>query len=269
VTLKARLAHHFNRPRFSSVLLLVLGLVFFIVLGNWQVSRARFKDALYASFAATSHAQGVTLAQALRRWPIESYVRVAITGQFIRDKTLLLDSQTANGHIGVQVFQAFKTQTTPTTSGTTVLVALGFIPIPPDRSWFPNPSVPSGLLHLQGVISAPPSSGIKLAEISAPPSTPNWLVTRIEPERFDRYFGANLPKAVVLLDPVEPAVQNATAPNSAINVLTLPRVWRPNTFGPERHRGYAATWYGFALTASIIFVLLHVKRTPQLRREPE
>ncbi len=266
---------NFTRPRLISIVLLAIGLTFFIALGNWQVSRARFKEALYTSFTASTHAPGVPLAQALSRWPRQSYVRAAITGQFIAQKTVLLDSQTANGQIGVQVFQAFQT------ADGAVLIGLGFMPIPPDRSSFPSPPVPSGVLQLQGLLSAPPSSGIKLAELGAAPNTATWLVTRIQPETFSGYFGVSLPKAVLLLDPVAPtqvpqntapadsAPANASQPNTAVNVLTLPRVWRPNTFGPERHRGYAATWYGFALTAVIIFLLLHVKRTPQSKEKLE
>jgi surfeit locus 1 family protein len=243
----------FVRPHFASVCLLACGLAFFISLGNWQLGRARVKEALYASFVQSNKISGVSLAAALAKWPEQSYVRAEISGKFIPGKTVLLDSQTANGRIGVQVFQAFQSD-----EGMAVLVALGFMPIPPDRSSFPNPSTPSAQQRLKGLLSAPPASGIKLAEIGAPPSTSSWLVTRIEPQTFGDYFGVLLPKPVLLLD--ASTVPEGTA--SATDVLKLPRVWRPNTFPPERHRGYAATWFGFALTSVIIFLILHRNRKP-------
>lgn len=249
----------FYRPHFASICLLAFGLAFFITLGNWQLGRARYKDALYASFVESSRAPGESLSQALSKWPAQSYVRTEISGQFIPGKTVLLDSQTANGRIGVQVFQAFQSS-----DGGAVLVALGFMPIPPDRSHFPTPDVPRELQHLKGLLAAPPSSGIKLAEIGAAPSTPSWLVTRIEPQALSQYFGVALPEAVLLLDAALPetaAPAASTGINEAVDVLKLPRVWHPNTFPPERHRGYAATWFGFALTSVIIFLLLHRKRT--------
>jgi surfeit locus 1 family protein len=114
--------------------------------------------------------------------------------------------------------------------------------------------VPSGVLTLRGLLAAPPSSGIKLAELGTPPNTETWLVTRIEPTNLAPYFGTPLPAAVLLLDPAAKDLPVDTG-----NVLTLPRAWHPNTFPPERHRGYAATWFGFALTSVIIFFLLHRK----------
>ncbi len=226
------------------------------------MARARFKDVLYASFVESTHSEGVSLSQALLKWPAQSYVRTEISGQFIPEKTVLLDSQTANGRIGVQVFQAFQSD-----EGGAVLVALGFMPIPPDRSSFPSPGVPGGHKHLRGLLSAPPSSGIKIAEIGEPPKTPSWLVTRIEPQALSPYFGVPLAKGVLLLDAAESqtgAPEGRSDMQSApIDVLKLPRSWHPNTFPPERHRGYAATWYGFALTSVIIFLLLHRKRSPK------
>lgn len=253
----------FYRPHFASICLLAFGLTFFIALGNWQLARARFKDALYASFVESTHAKGMSLLKALAQWPAQTYVRTDISGQFIPGKTVLLDSQTANGRIGVQVFQAFQSD-----EGGAVLVALGFMPIPPDRSSFPNPEVPRGLQHLQGLLAAPPSSGIKLAEIGAAPNTPTWLVTRIEPQALSLYFGMPLAKAVLLLDAAaaEPTAAGSTTP---IDVLKLPRTWHPNTFPAERHRGYAATWFGFAFTSVIIFLLLHRNRTPKLERQSD
>jgi surfeit locus 1 family protein len=242
-----------RKPSLFSLLLLLFGLAFFTMLGNWQLRRAHFKEQLLAGFNASAQAQRVELDSALARWPMESYVAVRTTGEFIAGKTVLLDSQTLSGQIGVQVYQGFRSQT-----GATVLVALGFMPIAPDRSRFPTPSTPIGRVTLTGLIAAPPASGIKLSELGPAPSTPTWLVTRIEPAHFSPFFGAALPDSVLLLDP-SPAALSPLEP-SAGSVLNLPRHWFPNTFPPERHRGYAMTWYGFALTAVIIFLLLHRKR---------
>jgi surfeit locus 1 family protein len=237
-----------RRPSLFSLLLLVFGLAFFITLGNWQLGRARYKDALFASFEQGAHGATHRLAQALRLWPAQNYIATEMRGEFIPNKTVLLDSQSLDGQVGVQVYQAFRS------GSDTVLVALGFMPVPRDRSVFPTPAVPKGVLTLKGLLAAPPSSGLKLAEIGAPPSTVTWLVTRIEPTNLAPYFGTRLANAVLLLDPVK-----SGAPIDAGNVLNLARHWLPNTFAPERHRGYAATWFGFAMTAVIIFLLLHRK----------
>jgi cytochrome oxidase assembly protein ShyY1 len=97
-----------RRPTFFSLALLCLGLAFFLMLGNWQLARARYKEALYASFVAGSKAPAHSLAQALQRWPTQSFVATEMRGEFIAKKTVLLDSQSLNGQIGVQVYQAFR-----------------------------------------------------------------------------------------------------------------------------------------------------------------
>ena len=99
-------------------------------------------------------------------------------------------------------------------------------------------------------------------------------MTRVEPQSFSRYFGVSLVKPVFLLDAVVATQdtareQTSASAGTAVDVLKLPRVWRPNTFPPERHRGYAATWFGFALTSIIIFLLLHRIPTPKKANRPD
>ena len=35
------------------------------------------------------------------------------------------------------------------------------------------------------------------------------------------------------------------------------REWQPEVFPPQRHYGYALTWFTFALVAVILFVIRH------------
>ena len=103
----------------------------------------------------------------------------------------------------------------------------------------------------------PPASGLKLGALGEPPASATWLLTRIETPALRPYFGATLAAPVLLLDPASDAQKRSATPAGNDAVLNLPRHWHPNTFPPERHIGYALTWFGFALTALIIFYLLH------------
>ena len=235
-----------RKPSATALLLLAFGLAFFLTLGFWQLGRAEFKRTLYANFMAGSGAQPAALPQALALWQPNRYEPVQLRGRFIPGKTVLLDSQTQDGQVGVQVFQGFQSE------GKNVLVALGFIAIARDRSQFPTPAVPEGEQLLRGLLANPPASGLKLGELGEPPASSTWLLSRIEIPALNRYFGVPLAAPVLLLDPVR-----STQSPSTESVLTLPRSWHPNTFPPERHMGYAVTWFGFALTALIIFFLLH------------
>ena len=237
-----------RKPSATALLLLALGLAFFLTLGFWQLGRADFKRTLYANFLLGSGAHPASLTQALEKWRPNRYEPVQMRGQFIAGKTVLLDSQTQDGQVGVQVFQGFHSD------GKNVLVALGFIAIPRDRSQFPTPSVPAGELTLRGLLANPPASGLKLGELGQPPATATWLLSRIEIPALNPYFSVSLVAPVLLLDP---DVNAPSIRQPADSVLQLQRGWHPNTFPPERHVGYAVTWFGFALTALIIFYLLH------------
>lgn len=236
-----------RKPSLTALLLLAFGLAFFLTLGFWQLGRAEFKRTLYANFLAGSGAHPATLTGALEKWQPNHYEPVQLRGEFIAGKTVLLDSQTQDGQVGVQVFQGFQSE------GKTVLVALGFIAIARDRSQFPTPAVPSGQQRLRGLLANPPASGLKLGEMGEAPQSATWLVNRIEIPALSQFFDAPLIAPVLLLDPN----LSTDSLSSSDSVLKLPRHWQPNTFPPERHTGYAVTWFGFALTALIIFYLLH------------
>ena len=125
-----------------------------------------------------------------------------------------------------------------------MLVARGFMPIAPDRSAFPTPEIPLGDIYLTGMLAPPPSSGIRLSmdTLSALDSN-RLLATRIETDALALKFALPLLPQVLQLD--------AKSPYGYL------RNWKPATFGPEKHRGYALTWFGLALTVLIVFLLLH------------
>jgi surfeit locus 1 family protein len=237
-----------RRPSGFSLVLLSIGLVFFISLGNWQLGRGREKQTQLSAFHSGKNASAVDLNEALAQFPKQRYIRTRIKGEFVPNKTLLLDSARMDGQIGVQVYQAFDSE------GRTILVGLGFLPIAPDRSSFPIPKTPTGTHQLDGLYGAAPSSGIRLSDDVAKPAGETWLVTHIEPTSQQAFFQRKLESGVLMLDAVAQPVADAN------NVLALKRVWHSSAMPPERHFGYALTWYGFALTAVVIFLILHRKK---------
>jgi surfeit locus 1 family protein len=227
--------------------LTALGIAFFCTLGSWQLRRASYKDQLFADFASSSAQSETSLDAALRKIADTRYVRVSIRGEFLPSPAILLDSQRHASQIGVGVYSLF----VPSDDTRRMLIARGFVPIAPDRSRFPAPDVPSGELVLTGLLAAPPSSGIKLSENdSTALDADRWLATRIDPLRLAERFKQPIVPYVLLLD----------ADHSA---GFAGRDWKPASFGPDKHRGYALTWFGLALTVFIVFLLLHWRRAPK------
>jgi surfeit locus 1 family protein len=43
------------------------------------------------------------------------------------------------------------------------------------------------------------------------------------------------------------------------------REWKPEVFPPERHYGYAFTWYTFAAVVAATFMILHRRKREETR----
>ncbi|HBZ46653.1 MAG TPA: hypothetical protein DEO93_05050, partial [Stenotrophomonas sp.] len=103
----------------------VLVILAFCQLGRWQLQRMHEKQALLDQ-QLPARAQTLSLAQAQAapvqlRW-VEDH------GHFLPG-TLLLDNQTREGRAGIKVYQPFRSD-----AGAVVLVDLGWLPMPGDRT---------------------------------------------------------------------------------------------------------------------------------------
>src|SRR5690606_28328804 len=78
-------------------------------LGFWQLSRADEKHQLLSTFEARREAAPVDVA-ALETFADPAYRRVHIEGMFDAGHSLLLDSRTRNGQVGIELLQPFHDQ---------------------------------------------------------------------------------------------------------------------------------------------------------------
>jgi cytochrome oxidase assembly protein ShyY1 len=42
----------------------------------------------------------------------------------------------------------------------------------------------------------------------------------------------------------------------------LVREWRPSTIPPERHLGYAVTWFALAAALAVIYLVMNLRKDP-------
>jgi surfeit locus 1 family protein len=241
-------------PRPIIAVLTLLGIGFFLRLGFWQLDRAAFKDQLFQNFQQGSGAAPMNLREAIAKAQLQSspagaganvYLPVRVPGQFLPNKTILLDNQSVDGQYGVQVYQLLDT-----TEGQALIVALGFLPAARDRSQFPTPQIAEGPQQLSGLLAYPSAGGLALAE-DPPQQGAIDLVTRLSLPRARQFFAR--PKLLPLILLLDPKQSGLVSSDSYV------RKWLPNTFPAERHRGYAVTWFGLAATVLIVFIILHRK----------
>jgi cytochrome oxidase assembly protein ShyY1 len=156
----------------------------------------------------------------------------------------VLDNQVRAGRAGVMLFNVFE----PTDGSAPLLVNRGFLARDARGEHPPLPPPPTDLQTLIALYAPPPGSGLRLGG-NALPRQPTWPKTSIyiDINEISADLGRRLDPRVLLLMP---------AGESGSGAMFV-REWKPEVFPPERHLGYAFTWFMFAVVAAAIFVILH------------
>lgn len=249
-------SRQWRRPSWLAVALVVVGVALFARLGIWQYGRAQEK---YASIAAVANVvakrEALPLVQTANEGARASaYDWVEGSGAFADIDPVLLDEQIRNGRVGVRVYRVFVMENADRSVGGHLLVDVGWVPWPPDRS-LPNLPFPeTARMEIRGLLAPPPPYGIPLGSGIAHKDHA-FLATRIDlgdmaPDILNWAPNATPPLAprVLRLDP--------TLPMGFERDLEI----LPNAMPPERHLGYAVQWFALALAAIAIFIVLHWRK---------
>lgn len=214
----------------------------FVALGRWQWGRALEKEALLAARAqALAQPAPRPLAHALAnedgglQWAEGE-------GEFADAPAILLDNQQRGGRVGVKAYRLFR----PLGGDREVLVDLGWLPLPPDRS-LPAIARPEGRLRVRGLLAPPPATGLRLAAAGGH-ADGTRLLLYLDTTELARDLQRPLAARVLRLDPGLPL-------GYARDLDLL-----PNTLPPEKHRGYALQWWGLAAAVAAITLLLGFRR---------
>lgn len=239
------MADRWHRPRAVAIVLTLAGVAAFVLLGSWQLRRAHEKEVLFAAWAHAEEQVPITLAQARRdanatRWPL-----VEVDGTYDSAHAYVLDDQVRDGRAGVMLFEVF----VPSAGGDALLVNRGFLSRGARGDSPQPPPIPQGTQRLRALYAPPPGSGIRLGG-NALPRQGGW------------------PKTTIYVDLGEIAADlgRKLDPRVLLQVSTdaedrgFVRSWKPEVFPPERHYGYAFTWFTFAAVVVITFAILHRRK---------
>lgn len=232
-----------QHTRLIGWLLAVSLMLLFCWLGRWQLSRMHEKQGLLDA-ALPARQQAVSLQQALDSSAPLHWVQAE--GRFL-PPLLLLDNQLRHGRAGLRVYQPFAA----VASNAVVLVDLGWLPMPPDRS-LPAVTALQGGFQLQGLLVDAPATGLALGPALVPAGQPDqWLATRIDMTAISTNLeldNRDLAPRVLRLDP-------AIAVGFERDLELL-----PNTLPPAKHLGYAVQWFALAAAVLLIALLLEWRR---------
>ena len=229
-------------PRFMPTLICLPVFAVLVSLGNWQLERMAWKQALIDRMNARQAAARTALPP-LADWPLmtaatDEYRRVQLTGNFLHQFEQYWFTHNDKSGPGVEVITPFALAT-----GGNVLVNRGFVPMhlkdPKDRAagQVAGSVTMSGLLHWPGE-----------RKMFDPPDEPEnnfWFVRDL----------------------------NAMAENTGLQVAPFfvdsdresgvsggPQGGQTRMNLPNRHLEYVITWYGLALALVIVYVLWHIRR---------
>jgi surfeit locus 1 family protein len=201
------------RPRLWALALAAAACAAGIALGNWQARRADDKRALAA------HVQ-----------------RIAVVGEFLPERTVLLDNKVRNHRAGYEVVAPLRLA-----DGIHVLVNRGWIEAPPRRDQLPQVVTPPGRLRIEGVVLSHLPRTLKLGGPAKGP-----VRQSVELEEFAAESGLTLQAFFIQ--------QHSDSGDG------LARDWPPPDAGIEKHQAYSFQWYSLAALALALGVVFSFRR---------
>lgn len=220
-------------PGLASSLITLCLVPLFCTLGTWQLQRFEYKKHQQKNVALSEN-------------------RLQMSGQFLNQKSILLDNQIYKGQAGYQVFTPFieDTHNIQDNINQMILVDRGWIPQGIDRSILPSIPRIEGSVTLQGHRTKPPSPGLKW-----------WSRSQdIKHDGPQRVLGLDFERLATELGyPLAPFILELESGNP------IAFVYPPKTSGTAaiKHLGYAFQWFMMALAVLIYYLLINTKRIMQ------
>lgn len=226
------------RPRWwGFVLALAFGAAG-IALGNWQSGRAEEKRRLAHAVREGERAAPIRLEATLVDPLALAQKRVAVRGEFVPARTILLDNKIHRGRLGYYVVTPLRIEA----SDMHVLVNRGWAPAGARREDLPAIITPAGTVELYGVAQMRAERALDAG--GGTPSGPVWQ--NLGFDMFRSWSGLRIQPMLI--------EQRSNLPDG------LARDWPAPDAGIDKHLSYAMQWYAMAAFAAIVFIVLSVRR---------
>jgi surfeit locus 1 family protein len=225
-------------PRLWSTIAATAGIVIFIQLGNWQLSRAEEKESRQERLDLLSREPAVAVPDIPVRIEDFQYRQVEARGEYVPLHTIYLDNKIFQGVAGYQVITPLRIGK----SSMHVLVNRGWAPANRDRNKLPEVPAPIGEVVVSGLATIATQKTLELSALVVSCK----VLENLDLERYRRATGLMMQPVMILQkDDVKDG---------------LVRQWvRPDS-GAAKNLGYAFQWFAMALAVLIIYLVLSVKR---------
>lgn len=217
--------------------LALTGVIITVLLGNWQMGRAREKAAAQAQVQSARSAAPVHLGPEGVSVQAVSFRRVEVAGRWQDQHTILLDNRLRTGVPGYEVL-------TPLLIGpaSAVLINRGWVKASPDRSVLPEVPATIEPVTLTGLALPVTARFVELSTQTV--SGRVWQ--NLDFEKYGRHTGLQLLPLVIQLETEMPD--------------GLARDWPPPDLRIDTNRAYAMQWYTMAAAIIVIYLIFYVRR---------
>ena len=235
---------HFGfQPTLWPTLFTVPALVVILALGFWQLQRLQEKLAVIEAFEARVTAPAVAPPPADASVAEIEFQRVSATGRYLADKEVLILGRPFDGNTGFHVVVPFALD-----DGRVILINRGWIP----EKFGPLPRRPARL--------APPRDSVTVDGLVHVVRPKGRFVPNNEPGR-DMWFTITPSEisaakdldavATYYIDRLRPTPRDRQLPIGASTEVSV----------RNDHLQYAITWFSFAISLAVIYVLYHRRRS--------
>jgi surfeit locus 1 family protein len=233
----------FRSPRPVTVLATALAVAVCVLLGYWQLGRAREKQALIDGYTRGDATIVDVTSRSLDG--LARYHAVSARGRYEPRRQVLLDNMpSADGRPGYRVLTPLRRAS----GRPLLLVDRGWVPLGERREDLPAVAVADDAREIAGRIDHPPTPGLRLraAEETGAGSWPH-VMSFPTAGQLAAALGEPVEPGIVLLDPRAPDGYD--------------RRWEPSLrMSPARHVAYAIQWFAFAIIAAGVLLVAAVRR---------
>lgn len=218
----------------------------FIKLGLWQYHKAKLKQDIQATYAQSASKGALDLVNYLNRTEELEYQKASVSGQYETQYQLLIDNQVEGSQAGYHVITPLKIEG----ARQYVLVNRGWIPGNVKHEDAPTVETPKGVQKIEGMVWIPSKKIFTLESTqTSKMSGEKWEAVwqNLDMTKYHRVASIEVLPVIIKLDPASQAGG-------------FVRNWQP---APDRivtHLGYAYQWFGFAVSAVLIYLFTSFKR---------
>ena len=213
-------------------------------LGQWQLSRAQYKDNLQQKIAERQNMPAIGYNQLPHEPEDRFFLPVKFQGSFDAEHSILLDNKIGDGVVGYEVFTPFMMA-----NGVTILVNRGFVPLGRSRQVLPDFDTPEDIMTIQGLMEKTPSKGVILSEDLHESDIWPLVLQYIDITELESKLNYHLMSMIVRLAENEPGGFKYHQP-----VLN---------FNSAKNRGYAFQWFAMMTALLILFIVVNTKKRKQ------